>query len=113
MHEVGIAENILCIVKDVAQKQNLRYIKKVVLEIGQFSGVVPALLRFALEWACRDSIMEKTEIEVISPALRLCCQHCKTEYSADMEDLRCPVCKGEDFDTLQGREMLVKAIIGG
>ena len=82
------------------------------LEIGQFSGVEPELLHFAFEWVCKGTIIEKTEIEILTPPLLLYCRHCEIEYLGELEDLRCPVCLGEEFATLQGRDMLVKSIIG-
>lgn len=112
MHEISIAENILNIVENVAKEKNLKLIDKIVLEIGKFSGVVPSLLQFALEQVKKDTIIEKTEIEIHTPPLILCCRHCDMEYFGDIEDLRCPVCSKENFDILQGKKMLVKTIIG-
>lgn len=83
------------------------------LEIGQFSGVEPELLRYAFEVIHTGTILEKAEIEILTPPLLLYCRSCETEYLAELEDLRCPVCLGEQFEVLQGREMLVKSIVGG
>ena len=83
------------------------------MEIGQFSGVEPDLLQFAFEVINKGTIMEKTEVEILTPPLLLYCRSCEVEYLGELEDLRCPVCLGEDFDVLQGREMLVKSIVGG
>lgn len=112
MHEVSIAENVIQIVERVAQEHQLGRIEKVVLEIGQFSGVEADLLRYAFEIIRKGTLIEKAEIEILSPPLLLYCQDCETEYLGELDDLRCPVCLGENFETLQGREMLIKSIIG-
>ncbi len=112
MHEVSIAENIIRIVENVAQEHHLGRIDKVVLEIGQFSGVEVELLRYAFEIINKGTLIEKAEIEILSPPLLLYCRQCETEYLGELDDLRCPVCLGEQFETLQGREMLVKSIVG-
>jgi len=88
-------------------------IARVVLEIGQFSGVEPELLRYAFEWVNKGTLLEHAEFEILTPPLLLYCRNCETEYLGELEDLRCPVCLGETFDTIQGREMRVKSIVGG
>ncbi len=112
MHEVSIAENILRIVENVAREHHFGHIEKVVLEIGQFSGVEADLLRYAFEIIHKGTLIEDTDIEILTPPLLLYCRNCEIEYLGELEDLRCPVCLGEQFDILQGREMLVKSITG-
>jgi hydrogenase nickel incorporation protein HypA/HybF len=112
IHEVSIAENILEIVEEVAKQHQLERIEKVVLEIGQFSGVEPDLLRFAFQVIVDNTLLQNTEIEILTPPLVLYCRSCETEYLGEMEDLRCPVCLGEEFDVRQGKEMLVRSIVG-
>ena len=112
MHEVSIAENILQIVEDTASANHLGRVVHVTLEIGQFSGVEPDLLRFAFEVIGKGTLMQDSEIEIITPPLLLYCHTCETEYLGELDDLRCPACLGEQFDVLQGREMLVRSITG-
>lgn len=84
-----------------------------VLEIGQFSGVEPELLRFAFEVIKKGTILEQAEIEMESPPLLLYCRECENEYLGELDDLRCPVCLKEQFRVLQGCEMMVRSIEGG
>jgi len=102
----------LRIVESAAEENHLLRVHKVILEIGQFAGVIIPSLEFAFSVIKKDTILENTEIEINSPPLLLSCHACEAEYLADLEDLSCPVCQAEDFDILQGREMLVKSIIG-
>lgn len=44
MHELGIVFYILRDVKEEAEKNNVKKINKVVLELGEVSGVVPSYL---------------------------------------------------------------------
>ncbi len=96
-----------------ARENGLRRITRVVLEIGQFSGVEPELLRFAFEVIKKGTILEQAEIEMQSPPLLLYCRECENEYLGELDDLRCPVCLKEQFRVLQGREMVVRSIEGG
>ncbi len=101
------------IAESAARENRLQYITRVVLEIGQFSGVEPELLRFAFEVIKKGTILERAEIEMQVPPLLLYCRECENEYLGEMEDLRCPVCLKEQFRVLKGREMVVRSIEGG
>ena len=83
------------------------------LEIGQFSGVEPELLRHAFAVIKKGTILEPAEIQMQTPPLLLYCRVCENEYLGDIDELRCPLCLKEEFDILRGREMVVKSIIGG
>lgn len=100
------------IVEKVAGQYQLKRIEKVVLEIGQFSGVEAELLRYAFDVIRKGTLIEEAAIEILSPPLLLYCRKCETEYLGELDDLRCPVCLGEEYDILQGREMVVKSIEG-
>lgn len=70
-------------------------------------------LLFAFRALSRGTFAEGAEIEIISPPLLLYCPECENEYTAaGIEDLGCPVCGGEDFDIISGREMTIKSIAG-
>ncbi len=112
MHEAGIARNVIRIVEEVAQKNDLACVSKVVLEIGQFSGVEIGALEFAFSAFKRGTILQDAEIEYLTPPLTLFCKECENEYLGDFDDLRCPACMGTHFDIIQGREMVVKSIVG-
>lgn len=83
------------------------------LEIGQFSGVEPVLLRHAFAVIKKGTILEHAEIEMQVPSLLLYCLECENEYLGELDDLRCPLCLQEKFNVLRGRDMVVKSIIGG
>jgi hydrogenase nickel incorporation protein HypA/HybF len=83
------------------------------VEIGAFSGVEPELLQFAFSVLKKKTLLVDAEIVINVPPLVLYCRNCETDYLGNVEDLRCPVCLGENFDIKQGRELKVKAISGG
>lgn len=107
-----MAENILRIVERAARENELKRVVRVVLEIGQYSGVEPELLRFAFAAINRGTVLERAEIEIEVPPLLLFCRECENEYLGDLDDLCCPICSKEQFDIIRGREMLVKSIEG-
>ena len=83
------------------------------MEIGAFSGVEPELLQFSFSVIKKKTILKEAELVIAVSPLLLYCRDCETDYLGDVEDLRCPVCLGENYDIKQGRELKVKAISGG
>jgi Zn finger protein HypA/HybF involved in hydrogenase expression len=71
------------------------------------------LLQFAFSVLKKKTILAESEIVITVPSLILNCRDCETDYLGDIEDLRCPVCMGENYDIKQGKELKVKAISGG
>lgn len=98
--------------ENAARTNDLKRVVRVVLEIGQFSGVEPELLRFAFAAIKNGTVLEQAEIEIEVPPLLLYCRECQNEYLGETNDLCCPVCLKEQFEIVRGREMLVKTIEG-
>ncbi len=87
-------------------------IDQVELEIGAFSGVEVAALKFALEVLCPGTVLAETEFIYHTPHLLLYCGECENQYVADLDDLLCPSCLGVHYQVVQGRELLVRSIQG-
>jgi hydrogenase nickel incorporation protein HypA/HybF len=102
---------VLRIIEQAAVTNNLPRIRKVVLEIGQFSGVEVHALELAFSALCRGTVLEGADIEYQTPPLLLLCRDCRAEYVGEAADLRCPACEGEHYQVLQGRELIVKSIV--
>ena len=105
MHEVGLAQQTLDIALDAAQRQGAQTIRSLHLRIGEWSGVEPDALRFALELVVQGTCAEGAEIvmEPVPPACR--CAACDRLYSVANHDYRCPTCGAETHELSQGREM--------
>ena len=93
-------------------EHGLTVVRTVVLEIGRLSGVDAEALRFAFEVVAPDTVLSAAEVEIVVPPILLSCRSCAAEYPAELEDTRCRSCGSQDFDVLQGREMLVKSVAG-
>ena len=79
MHELGITQEILEIVTQRAQE---RKVKRVVLEIGRLSCVLPDAVRFCFDLCTEGTIAEGAELEILQPAGRGRCRLCGTEFRA-------------------------------
>ena len=98
--------------ENAARENGLSSIAKIVLEIGQFSGVEVGALEFAFSVLTRGTILEDAEFEYLTPPLLLYCEDCETEYLSDREDLCCPICEDSKFRIVRGQELLIKSLVG-
>jgi hydrogenase nickel incorporation protein HypA/HybF len=112
MHEAGIAESILGIADDVARENDLARITSITVQLGKFTSIEEDSLDFAFQVMSKDTLADGAELVIEKTPLLLRCKKCDGEYSGDFADLLCPNCGVEDFIILQGREMVVKSIVG-
>ena len=111
MHELGLCDALLRMVKDVCVREELSHVEKITLEIGELSGVVPHYMTDC--WAAvtdgtdfQDTAME---IETVPGTAR--CLDCEQEFRIDLNSMRCPFCRGEKLMPLTGRDMTLKEIL--
>ncbi len=64
MHELGITRNLVAIVSDAAAGRRVR---KVWLEIGQQSALLPEAVRFCFDVVSRGTALEGAALEIVAP----------------------------------------------
>ena len=110
MHELGLTDALLRMVRDVAAKEQLHHVDKITLEIGELSGVVP---RYMLD--CWQAVIDGTEYQdtelVIETVPGIAsCMDCDEEFRIDVNNFRCPFCGSHNLTPVSGRDMLLKEI---
>ena len=100
MHELGIVVHISKTLEELAQENNITDIRRVTLQIGKVSGIVPEYLVDCWKYykkkvpLIENSTLEYEWIEAIT-----------IQYGRE-----CPYCKSEHTVLLQGNECLIKEI---
>lgn len=61
MHELAISRNIVAIVSEAA---GARRVRRVTLEIGQVSGVMPEAIRFSFDVVAQGTVLEGATLEI-------------------------------------------------
>ena len=61
MHELGISRNIVAIVGEAAKGRRVR---RVTLEIGKLSGVMPHAIRFSFDVVAEGTLLEGAALEI-------------------------------------------------
>ena len=110
MHELGLCDAMLKMVRDIAKKEELEGVRSITVEVGTLSGVVP---RFLTD--CWGAVTDGTEfmetklfVETVDGIAQ--CFDCGREFTADPEKLICPACGSRKLTPLTGRNMTIKEI---
>lgn len=111
MHELGIVFHVIKTIEDVAKEQNLTKVSKVVLEIGEVSGVIPEYLSDCWVWACKkNELMKGSELVNEKINALTYCEDCKKTYETVKYAKICPYCKSKNTYLLTGNEVQIKEI---
>ena len=110
MHELGICDAMLKMVRGVMKDEELEGINSITVEVGNLSGVIPRFLE-----ECWVAVTDGTELdgtpliaeEVIGRAK---CLECDAEFDADLDNLKCPDCGSDMLTPLSGRDLTIKEI---
>lgn len=112
MHEMGLMDAMLRMVKRICAEENLERVDKIVLEVGELSGIeVPYLydgfnaVIYGTDWA--DT---KLEVETVPGVLH--CNDCDIDFPLKNQELFCPKCFGKNLSIKEGRDMVLKSIEG-
>jgi len=111
MHELGIVYEIIKVVDGFVQENQITYVEKIVLEIGQLSQAIPRFIESCYPAAVSETAYEKTKLEIITLPAIGACRACQTHYNIIDHHKVCPGCGGEAFELLSGQEFNIKEIV--
>lgn len=112
MHEFSIALTIVDELKRLLREHKATGIKTVNIEVGEYSNIVPELLRDAFNMIKSDeSPLKETELKIEISPLKVRCRNCSQEWSPKEIDLRCINCGSTDNEVLQGTGILLREVI--
>ncbi len=111
MHELGIVFYIIKDVKNVAIENNVTEVKKVVLDLGEVSSVIPSYLSEIWDWAKKkeDCLLDCELLINVIKAITFC-EDCKKEYETVKYGRTCPYCKSPHTFLKSGNQVEIKEI---
>ena len=113
MHEVGIISSMLKKIERIMEQEQLTHVEKIVIEVGELSGVVPHYMEECYPAAVYKTRFADTKLEMITIPGTLRCDDCGMEFNGYLNDLCCPNCGNRQRHThVTGRELLIKEIVG-
>lgn len=112
MHEAGLCEGVLAVVRDVSGDKPVRRVR---LRIGRLQGVVPEVFEFCWRLVAEDTGAAHAVLDVVDVPVRFRCLDCEAEHGGGPHDLTCPACGGVRMEVVAGRELDVEEVelLGG
>ena len=104
MHELTLTQNI---VETVAAHAQGRRVRRVTLEVGVLTCVMPGALQFCFEVATLGTALEGASLDVIQIEARARCRACGDTFVQDQFGESCH-CGAHEFMRISGEELRVK-----
>jgi len=111
MHEMSIAISIVEIAEEETRKAGASRVQTALLEVGKQSGVVLEALRFALEEAVKDTVLDTAHIDITEIDASARCNQCGTTFPVDDFFTPCPGCGSFETETISGKELKIKSLV--
>ena len=110
MHELSTAQNIIDIIKDNVPSDELKKVKKVIIEFGEISGIIQESLEFCFEAIKDESDLICAKLEIKKIPFSLLCNVCKSETHNNNGLRLCEKCGSTDTKIISGTEMKITQI---
>ena len=110
MHEQSIVESLLALALEHADKASASKIIKIILVVGELSGVVDESVEFYFRFLSRDTIASEASLVFTRIPVQLRCRNCDTIFTPDTFDLKCPDCNEYRVEIVAGRELYIDSM---
>ena len=111
MHEMGIVLHLAKTLDETAEENQLTKIGKVVLQVGEVSGIMTDLFTDAWDYfKGRHPVLTDSELVLETIPAVTWCDGCKREYETVKYGKECPYCHSGETWLLRGNECIIKEI---
>jgi hydrogenase nickel incorporation protein HypA/HybF len=110
VHEAGLAQAALEIAAERARERGATRIHRLVLQVGDLSGVVADALRFALDALSVGTIAEGAGFEIEVVPVECHCPACDRPFRPTDVVYSCPNCGAISSDVRQGHELVLHSM---
>lgn len=111
MHEMGIVLHLAKTLDETAEQENLTKIGKVVLQVGEVSGVMTDLFTDAWNYfKVRHPVLSESELVLETIPAVTFCDNCQKTYETVRYGRECPYCHSGETWLITGNELIIKEI---
>lgn len=110
MDSDAVTREMLKQLVEKAQSEGANRIKRIVIEVGEMSGLKSGEIRTSFDLLSRDTLAEGAELSITEIPLQVRCLSCSAEYSASGLKMICPECKSIASELIKGNELRVREI---
>jgi len=111
MHEIGLVDDILCVINAKLKKEKPNSkVKKVNILIGELEYVTPEHFEFHFRGRTKGTLLEGAELNFQRVEARFRCKNCSYEFQVKSGLGGCPECKSNVNDIIAGSGISVASI---
>ena len=110
MHEYSIVQALLEQCEHHARANDAQAITKVVVKIGQLSGVEPHLLEVAFDTFKMQTVCARAKLVLNVQPLVIECLSCGRQSTLEEPRYRCPHCESSEVTVQDGEEMYLMSL---
>jgi len=106
VHEMAITQSV---VEQICERMGDASVRRVCLEIGTLSGVVPDAVRFCFDLVAEGTTLEGASLEIVHTMGKARCRDCGAEFAlADL--LMLCACGSANRELLAGEELKIREV---
>ena len=111
MHEMGIILHLAKTLDEAAEREQIKKITRVTLEVGEVSGIVTDYFSDCWNYFRKKRpVLESAELELVTIPAVTYCSSCKRTYPTVQYGRTCPYCESGETWLLKGNECIIKEI---
>jgi len=110
MHELSVCQDLMRQVAKVAADNDASAVERIVLQIGELSGVEPPLLQRAFSIARAGTVAEHAELEIRTGPVVVHCLECGGRSAVPPNRLLCTYCGEWRVRVVEGEELLLLSV---
>lgn len=110
MHEYSIVQALLNQCEEIAQKNKVEKVEKIITKIGVMSGVEIHLFQIAFDTFKEGTMCDGAELIINEQKLKLHCNSCKSEFEIDEIRYACKKCESLDVKVIDGEDMYLMSL---
>lgn len=107
MHELSIISSVLDQLDELKKQHEGKVFSKVVLRVGELSGLDVDCLQFGFECVVKDTHWQQLALEIEKIPRQQQCPKCSTEFRAENWDTVCPQCGEINTIIIGGEELQI------
>jgi hydrogenase nickel incorporation protein HypA/HybF len=111
VHELSICQGLCTQLNQLAREHGADKIRKVEIEVGTLSNVVPELLDQAFAvMRERVPLIADAKLVIREVPLLAHCSGCDSDQELDQFVFQCPACGSTQLDVRQGEDLLLRQV---
>ena len=111
MHELGLVFHMVDLLEKVGADNELTHIERVVLDLGEVSGVLEDQLLDCWKWAsAKSALLAGAELVINRMEAVTVCNACGRTYGTVAHGRICPHCGSPNTELLRGNQMEVREV---